>query len=69
MALKYEFLCTQENISALVQLTKIKLTKKILQEIAIERIRTANFTIVIIIVKHFIEENYNQERFNNQTYH
>ena len=51
MALKYAFLSTQENFSALVQ-TEIKLTnkKKLFYK------RTANFTIIITIVRHLSEK-------------
>ena len=51
MALKYAFLSTQETFSALVQ-TEIKLTnkKKLFYN------RTANFTIIITIVRHLSEK-------------
>ena len=51
LALKYAFLSTQENFSALVQ-TEIKLTnkKKLFYK------RTGNFTIIITIVRHLSEK-------------
>ena len=65
MALKYEFIHPRKRFCPSANRNKTYKQRKI----AIGRIRTANFTIVIIIVKHFIEGNYNQERFNNQTCH